>query len=494
MCAFDVMSESTIRSAAEFKVRAWATAGIGLGLYAAAVALAPDWRWACAAVAPLVLVPLSWWSLAEPGRWFAGFCAASLLLPRLPIAIGNSSPHAAILFGGLGLWCGLARLSEWRFRVERLSVAMLLFPSVLLVSIPFAAVYSGAEVAAGSLVRVGLFGVAIFTFFFFADGPGARSRMGGWIGIKGFYFAAVASALFACVDFYYQFPPLAGFAEQFVWLETGIYRRAQGVFLDAGMLGNVCAFLLVMVVLAWLRPEAGRHIASRKALFAGGTILSAALLFSFSRSSMLNLVVALIAVLYLDRSRVRLLDLIGLAAACLLSFAGLTFFLAPDFARQYAVRAWYTLTEFEVMLGGRLETWQAILEFLAANPWHAIFGVGFKTLPHSTLVGENLIPDNMYLSTLVETGLAGLATMLFLSGAILAAGYQAAQQDRPEASFCGAWIFCFWCGQLFQMASVDVLTYWRVLPIYLFVLALAVRSPSEPRPAESSGPAAHPRG
>ena len=264
-----------------------------------------------------------------------------------------------------------------------------------------------------------------------------------------------------------------------MWLETGIYRRAQGVFYDAGVLGNICVFFLVMVVLAWLRPEAGRYIASRKVLLAGGAVLSAALLFSFSRSSMLNLAVALIAVLVLDRSRARLLDLIGLTVASVLSMIAIGFFLAPGFARHYAVRAWYTLTEFEVMLGGRMETWEAILDFLAANPWHAVFGVGFKTLPYSAFVGENLIPDNMYLSTLVETGLAGLAAMMFLNGAILIAAYRAARQDSPEASFCGAWIFCFWCGQLFQMASVDVLTYWRVLPIYFFVLALAVRRPTQ---------------
>ena len=476
------MSESAIRPGAQFPFRAWASVGIGLGLYTAVIAVAPDWRWACAAMAPLILLPLAWWSLAEPDRWFAGFCVASLLLPPLPLAVGNSAPHVAILFGVLGLWCGLARLADWRVRAEGLTLAMLLFPAVLLVSIPFAAVYSGTGVAAGSLVRTGLFGVAIFTFFYFAAGPGSRVRIGGLPGIKGFYFAAVASALFASVDFYYQFPPLAGFGEQFVWLESGIYRRAQGVFQDAGMLGNVCAFFLVMVVLAWLRPEVGRRIASRKVLLAGGAVLSTALLFSFSRSSLLNLAVALVAVIYLNRSRIRLLNLIELAAACLLSICGLAFFLTPDFARHYAVRAWQTLTEFEVMLGGRLETWEAILDFLAANPWHAIFGVGFKTLPYSSLVGENLIPDNMYLSTLVETGLAGLATMLFLSGAILVASYRAVRSERPEASFCGAWIFCFWCGQLVQMVSVDVLTYWRVLPIYLFVLALAVRSPLEPRP------------
>ena len=479
------MADSAIGKRTELQGRSWAAAGIGLGLYAALIAIAPDWRWASAALAPLILVPLAWWSLAQPGRWFAGFCAASLLLPPLPLAVGGSSPHVAVLFGALGLWYGLTRLSEWRVGGGALHVAMLLFPGALLISIPFAAVYSGAEVAAASLVRVGLLGVAIFTFFFFANGPGSRSRIAGWLGMKGFYFAAVGSALFASVDFYYRFPPLAAFGEQFVWLQTGIYRRAQGVFYDAGMLGNVCVFFLVMVVLAWLRPDAGRLIASRKVLIAGGAVLSAALLFSFSRSSLLSLAVALLAALFLNRSRVRMLNLAGLVAACLLSIMGLALFLAPDFARHYALRGWQTLTQFEVMLGGRLETWEAILSFLAVHPWHAIFGVGFKTLPYSTFVGENLIPDNMYLSTLVETGLVGLATMVFFSVAILAAGHRAAHQDSLVTSFCGSWIFCFWCGQMFQMASVDVLTYWRVLPVYLFVLALAVRGNSEPRPLGS---------
>ena len=34
-------------------------------------------------------------------------------------------------------------------------------------------------------------------------------------------------------------------------------------------------------------------------------------------------------------------------------------------------------------------------------------------------------------------------------------------------------MFCFWAGQAVQMFSADLLTYWRVLPVYLFVLALA---------------------
>ena len=202
------MFESAIRNGAAFHLRGWAAAGTGLGLYAAAVALLPDWRWACAAAAPLILLPLAWWSLAEPGRWFAGFCVASLLLPPLPFAVGNAAPHVAVLFGVLGLWCRLIHLSDWRIRADGLTLAVVLFPAALLISIPFAAVYAGAGVAAGSLMRVGLLGVAMFTFFYFAHGPGARASVAGWIDIKRFYFAAVASALFACIDFYYQYPAL----------------------------------------------------------------------------------------------------------------------------------------------------------------------------------------------------------------------------------------------------------------------------------------------
>jgi hypothetical protein len=36
-------------------------------------------------------------------------------------------------------------------------------------------------------------------------------------------------------------------------------------------------------------------------------------------------------------------------------------------------------------------------------------------------------------------------------------------------------MLCFWAGQIVQMFSADLLTYWRVLPVYMCVLALAVR-------------------
>jgi CDP-diglyceride synthetase len=57
---------------------------------------------------------------------------------------------------------------------------------------------------------------------------------------------------------------------------------------------------------------------------------------------------------------------------------------------------------------------------------------------------------------------------------ILVSAYRASR-GGTVAGFFGALIFCFWIGQLFQMFLTDTLTYWRVLPLYFAVLALAVR-------------------
>jgi hypothetical protein len=43
-------------------------------------------------------------------------------------------------------------------------------------------------------------------------------------------------------------------------------------------------------------------------------------------------------------------------------------------------------------------------------------------------------------------------------------------------------MFCFWLGQCVQMLSADLLTYWRVLPVYFLVLAWAVRASRAPTP------------
>jgi O-antigen ligase len=233
-----------------------------------------------------------------------------------------------------------------------------------------------------------------------------------------------------------------------------------------------------MIAVALFRARAERPV-SMAAMLAGGVALISALVLSYSRASLVNLAVALVVLLWLNRKRVRMgrflaaaIVLVGAAGAALVG-------LLPIFARAYWLRIVqsfaYLFESPDATLSGRIRSWAMLMQFLAAHPWHAIFGIGYKTLPYSDFIGQTAIADNTYVSMLVETGVVGLAALLVWNVAVLHASYQASKSDDSRRSFCGTWMLCFWAGQIVQMFSADLLTYWRVLPVYMCVLALAVR-------------------
>lgn len=455
-----------------------ALAGAAVGLYAATVALAPGLAAKAILCAPLIAAPLLWRVISTPNSWLALFFACALLAPPLPVAIGDSGPHVALLFAGAGLLVGLLRLPEWRFRADATAAVLLTLWAILLASITLAAIYSGIAIAAASFARVLLFGISAFVFLYVRDGPGRAVVRQSFRAIRLLFWAAAASALFACVDFYFQFPAPAGYEPQFIWLDAGVFRRAQGVFYEASTLGNLCAFFLEMIAVALFRPREARPL-SRIALLAGGVSLGAALVLSYSRASLLNLAVALVVLLWLHRKRVRWgkltagLAVFGAGAAAALWIA---FPLFAGVAWLRVFRAFqYFLESPNAVLSGRLESWQLLFNFLISHPWHAILGVGYKTLPYSDFIGAKVIGDNTYLSLLVETGVLGLAAVLAFNAVLLATAYRASRSADTVRSFCGTWMLCFWAGQVVQMFSADLLTYWRVLPVYFFVLALAAR-------------------
>jgi O-antigen ligase len=406
------------------------------------------------------------WLLRAPARWVIVFLIAAVALPPLPIAIGGSGPHPALLVALLGFLAGLFFLRAWRIPGDSLSRALIVFFFILLFSVAPAMVYSGFQVGVATLARVALFGVSVYIFFYVTVGPAGRDPANPLRATRLLFWAACASALFACLDFYFQFPAPAGFSDQYVWLDTGAFRRAQGLFYDASTLGNFCAFFLAMIAVALARPSAERPV-SRFALVMGGVLFSAALVFSYSRASILNLLVAGAALLALHHKRVPFGRLMLIAAVATI----LVYVVAPAFVRLYLQRLGNTSYFFaasDTILSGRVSSWRALLDFLVANPWHALIGIGYKTLPYSDFTGGKVIADNMYLSLLVETGVAGLAALVWLHAAILRAAW------RVRASFFGTWIFCFWCGEIAQMLSGDLFTYWRVVPLYFWVLATAV--------------------
>ncbi len=214
-------------------------------------------------------------------------------------------------------------------------------------------------------------------------------------------------------------------------------------------------------------------------MLAGGLALSVALLLSFSRSSLVNVAVAVCALLYLHRQRIRWRTILSAGAVASAVAILAAFAVLPAFAQLYWTRVFNSFRYFiespNSILSGRLDSWSYLLHFLSLHPLYALFGVGYKTLPYSQFLGKTVIADNSYLSLFVETGIVGLAAMLALSLAILKASRRASRSAASAASFLGTWMFCFWCGEMAQMMSGDILTYWRVLPLYFWVLGRAVR-------------------
>jgi hypothetical protein len=469
------MTSSSLLRQAPHRRQDWRSALL-LGSWAAAIALAPNLTLKLLLAGGAALLAIAVWSLEAPGRWLACFFAAALLLPPLPFALGDSGPHPSLFFAGLGLLAGLSCLSRWRIPATALNASLAGLWAVLLASIWPAALYSGPSIAAASLARVGLIGIAIYAFFFTAYGP--AKNCAAFPAIRALYWVAVVSALFACIDFYYQFPAPAGYGPQFVWLDSGVYRRAQGFFYEASTLGNFCAFFLILVAVCLTRPRASIPV-SRKALAIGAPVLLAALMLSYSRASLVNIAVACAVLLWRSRERMRPRKLAVLAAAGLAG-ALLTWTIFPAFTGAYWLRlsasAQYLFSATEGVLSGRLASWQTIVAWIGEHPWRALWGIGYKTLPYSDYLGAPLVADNMYLSLFVETGIIGLAALLWLNATILRAAAKASRAADPVRSLCGTWMLCFWSGEIVQMLSGDLLTYWRVLPVYLFVLALAVRA------------------
>ena len=452
-----------------------ALAGLALGGYASLAAMAPGIGAKAILCAPLIVVPVIWPILSTPRAWLALFFACALLLPPLPIQLGDSGPHVALLFAGAGLLIGLLRLAEWRFEIDTLAASILGLLAIIMGSLAMALIYSGLPIAAASFARVLLLGISIYIFFYVGYGPGRMQAAQGYRWIRFLFWAAALSALFACVDFYFQLPAPAGYEQQFIWVETGVFRRAQGIFYEASTLGNFCAFFLEMIAVALCRPRNAQS-PSLFSLLAGGSALAGALILSYSRGSLINVGVALIVLLWFHRERIRWRR-VAVGTAVLGGVLALLAVASPVFSGAYWQRI--TISQFisespNMVLSGRVQSWQTVLNFLVSNPWHMLLGVGYKTLPYSDFIGTTAVGDNTYLTLLTETGVLGLASVIALNVMILKRAYRAARSSDDLRSFCGIWMFCFWAGQSVQMFSADLLTYWRVLPVYFFVLALTV--------------------
>ncbi len=270
----------------------WSGVPILLGCYAALLALLHDPYYMLAALAPPLLICVAWWTLAgSPERWLKIFICAAVLLPPLPIALGDSGPHPCLVIAALGFVAGALRLAAWRMPFGGLSRSILVLFFVLLTSAGLAGFYSGPLVAAGTLARVVLFGISLDVFFYVTFGPW-RADAARPLGVARLMFiAARISAAFACASSIStsSFPAPAGFGPQYVWLTDGMYWRAQGLFYDSEWpLSEIFARVFSGDDRRGAGPPEKGFPLPRLALLAGAAVFFAALVLSFSRASLLN--------------------------------------------------------------------------------------------------------------------------------------------------------------------------------------------------------------
>ncbi|MEP6962541.1 MAG: O-antigen ligase family protein [Acidobacteriota bacterium] len=448
---------------------------IAIGAISAAAIFLPTWA-AAGCVLALLLAPVAWYAFAEPQRWLPLLFFALLLLPPIPLPFGDTGPHPAILVAALGLLAGMVRLDQWTSIHWSLpSLALLALTFALAISIAFAAVYSGPAIAASSAARLALFGIGVYVYFSAAHGPDRQRRTAAMHTTRTLFWIAAGAALFGCIDFLYQLPAPAGFEPKFLWLDSGVYRRAQGFFYESSTLGNFCAFFLVFVSVSLAEPRT-RRVLPGMALGLGAVLFASAMLLSFSRASVLACGVSLMALAVIERdrwfTRRSWMWIAGLGCVAVILFA----IAVPEVAEGYWGRLQQALDNIQDSpdrtFSGRLASWTTVAGFIGEHPWQTIFGIGYKTLPYTEYLGRPVIADNMYLSLLVETGVLGFIALIALNVAILGASWKALRRG----SFHGKWLFCFWIGESLQMLSGDILTYWRVLPIYFWVLAQAVHA------------------
>lgn len=463
----------------------WPVAAIGAAAGLAAILAEP--RFAAALALLLAAAAAVTYLLERPSAWIPAFLATSLLLPPLPFSAGGVELplHPAIFVFAAAAVAGWARLYEWRVERNALSAACVAVVAALLLSLPWAFFYSGGAVGAQSVVRWLLLCQGFVVLAWVAWGPLPEQWDGRGL-VRLVLWAALLSSAFAIVDFVYQFPATVRFSPQYLYVPEGVYRRAQGIFYDANALGNFCAMMLALILALGGAARRALHI-RRPLAWLPAPFLAAALVLSFSRSSVLNLLVAGGLLAWLRRRalvrRRAVAAAAALAAVCILSIA----LLAPAFGVRFGQRLQFTVSEFfsrpNEVLSTRLDSWRFLLGFLADHPLHLLFGIGYKSLPYTGYFAHTVVADNMYLSVLVEAGIPGLAALLFFCGVVLAYSWRLARHEDAVVAALGSFLFAFWCGEMLQMLSVDALTYWRVTPVYFALLGLAIRRSRQAVPA-----------
>lgn len=453
-----------------------------------------DWRWG-AVILLAVLIGLNAPAVAgNPGFWIglAGlvlyglllresirnpmvfvftFLAVLILLPPFFFRRTGENPvFVSTLLAPVGLALLVARWQSWSRRLDSIGKGLLTFLVGIGLSLPFAFVLSGDKIGWESLFRwLMLAQMGLVYWIIRTNCSGAAcARIIPWLII-----AAVIAAAYGIFDFFWPVPIPHPSADQYIWSESAVIRRAQGVFYESCNFANFCGFFLLVTAGAVLTGRE-RLLRIRKIyLLLFVVVLALAVLFAFSRSAWCSVLLSLsVLILASRRARIGRTLLFSAALGIPLLLVGLW---TPEIW-HYLVAARIgsfsqILIDPDSVSSGRLSVWARVVSILFDNPQYLVFGIGYKTLPFTRLFHGEIITDNGYLSLLLETGILGLVGFLAFSRSVLGTFLGLARSARGAAAFWSALLFSLWCGEIVQMLAADAHTYWRNLIVYTALMA-----------------------
>lgn len=230
----------------------------------------------------------------------------------------------------------------------------------------------------------------------------------------------------------------------------GYVFRAGGVAKDSSAYSNL---ILLLAITAFIELKR----LGRSPLIFGGLILCLLIniYLSMSRSLMVAMIVYFIANLVLERKIKPATLFIIIAGAITLLIVGMN--------NEYLTSFWGRLSgaNQEDISSGRFTTWALLLGLVGDNP---LLGVGYRLSTEK----YGLIPDNMFLSLSVETGVIGLLLYLSFLMSLCMLVYK---NNRDKFSLIIAYVI--------SGIFIDISTFWVSVPFFLFTMAIYKRKSVE---------------
>jgi O-antigen ligase len=416
-------------------------------------------------------------SFREPLIFVVVFLVILITLPPLYFpSLGETPVYVSPLVVPIGLAVLVARMPDFHFRLDAVAKGLGLFLACTGLSLPFACWLSGRAIGGQSLLRWLMLDQTALIYILVRSTASARERRTErWL-VPILLVAAVASAGYGIFDFYWPVPLAHPAADQFIWLQTAVVRRAQGVFYEASSFANLCGLFLVVASAAFLARQENAVRIDRPWLLFFIAVLSLAEFVSFSRSSWGNALVSLLVFAGIS-GQVKFKRGLGFFVALLTPLAVFWFYSAELWNYLVSARLGSLiriLADPNLASSGRAETWTRVVSILREHPQYLLFGVGYKTLPFTRLFHEEIITDNGFLNLLLETGVVGLAGFLAFSVAVFKTLLSLTRRSSGAHAFWSAVLFSFWCGEWVQMMAADAYTYWRSMVVLLALMAFTL--------------------